>query len=388
MFRKYVCLILCAVTVLTLCSCSSLLEDTYVSSSPHRSSPASGDVPDTETVTASSYTELCAALSAMVDSHTENGIIRFDSYNGDLSSDLSKACIHISNNTPLGAYSVKHINSALNKIVSYYEADILITYKKTAEDVAKIRSVSTESDIAAELLSAVSDFAASLTVRTSNGTFNTERISGIVSGLYYSAPEDILYLPQITATAYPSEGDDRILEIVFQYPFSSAILKERSAALSQRADEIIGDMGNLSGNAALEYLCETLDRIVEFDQSSADTDEYNRWLSFYTAYGPLVLGKAGGEGYAMAMKLLCDRSGIECLVVRGRLNNVSHAWNIVRLDNGSYCHLDVSRYNGSALFRSDSEMTAAQYWWDPSLYVPSGSVSQNTSAASFASEPS
>lgn len=65
----------------------------------------------------------------------------------------------------------------------------------------------------------------------------------------------------------------------------------------------------------------------------------------YEEYGCLVLGTAVCEGYAKTMKLLCDLSGLECMLVVGETINSSsnegHAWNIVRID-GEYYHVDVT----------------------------------------------
>lgn len=67
--------------------------------------------------------------------------------------------------------------------------------------------------------------------------------------------------------------------------------------------------------------------------------------SSFDEYGALVLGVAVCEGYARAMQLMCDLSGIECIIVNGHsLNNgirELHAWNIVKID-GEYYHVDVT----------------------------------------------
>ncbi len=87
-----------------------------------------------------------------------------------------------------------------------------------------------------------------------------------------------------------------------------------------------------------------------FQLGAAESGSYNS--SIYSA-----LSKTGGQGnvqcagYAKAMKYLCDKSGINCMVITG--NNEkgdTHAWNIVDVD-GSWYNLDVT-------------------WDDPLLSVP------------------
>ena len=59
----------------------------------------------------------------------------------------------------------------------------------------------------------------------------------------------------------------------------------------------------------------------------------------YSAYGALVLKKAVCNGYAEAMKLLCDLSGVTCKMISGTADGENHAWNLIKLDKDWY-HVD------------------------------------------------
>lgn len=65
----------------------------------------------------------------------------------------------------------------------------------------------------------------------------------------------------------------------------------------------------------------------------------------YGVYGCLVRGYAVCDGYANAMKLLCDLSSLECMIISGKSKNgtvwENHAWNLVKVD-GAFYHLDVT----------------------------------------------
>lgn len=65
----------------------------------------------------------------------------------------------------------------------------------------------------------------------------------------------------------------------------------------------------------------------------------------YTSYGALVKHKCVCAGFAAAMKLICDKIGLECHIVSGigssTLFSGAHAWNIVKI-NGYYHHVDVT----------------------------------------------
>ncbi len=67
----------------------------------------------------------------------------------------------------------------------------------------------------------------------------------------------------------------------------------------------------------------------------------------YSAYGSLVNRKSVCEGYAEAFKLLCDKAGIDCVLVSGMSDNGSgvpegHMWNYVKMDNGAWYAVDVT----------------------------------------------
>ena len=80
-----------------------------------------------------------------------------------------------------------------------------------------------------------------------------------------------------------------------------------------------------------------------------DTDEY---YYCHSPYGCLLMGYGVCESYAMAMSMLLDTAGIRNIFVAGYANE-GHAWNHVRMPNGSYYMLD-STWNdiGSASSRS------------------------------------
>lgn len=56
----------------------------------------------------------------------------------------------------------------------------------------------------------------------------------------------------------------------------------------------------------------------------------------YTAKGVLENNIAVCRGYAEAFKLLMNELGIECEILTGKADNISHAWNVVKIDNEWY----------------------------------------------------
>lgn len=61
----------------------------------------------------------------------------------------------------------------------------------------------------------------------------------------------------------------------------------------------------------------------------------------YSSYGALIEKKAVCNGYAQAMKLLCDLTGVPCQMISGLADGENHAWNLVELNNEWY-HVDAT----------------------------------------------
>lgn len=66
----------------------------------------------------------------------------------------------------------------------------------------------------------------------------------------------------------------------------------------------------------------------------------------HIAAGALIDGRAVCDGYAKAVKLLCDMRGIPCIVVAGDTiqngSTESHAWNYIQMEDGQWYAMDTT----------------------------------------------
>ncbi len=85
------------------------------------------------------------------------------------------------------------------------------------------------------------------------------------------------------------------------------------------------------------------------------------------------------EGYARALKLICDELGIPCVLVGGTGNGENHLWNYVRLENGYWYAIDVTWNDGT---RSEDYFLVGKDVMDKS-HVPSGNVMSSGQTISF-----
>lgn len=81
----------------------------------------------------------------------------------------------------------------------------------------------------------------------------------------------------------------------------------------------------------IKFMVENIDYVYGRLKSNTNIEDD------YSAYGALINHEAVCSGYAKCFNLLARRCGLESVQV----SSGSHAWNIVRLDDGNYYHVDV-----------------------------------------------
>ena len=82
------------------------------------------------------------------------------------------------------------------------------------------------------------------------------------------------------------------------------------------------------------YLASRISQNAEFDDS-------NQSFTDSTPWGGIMGGWAICEGYSAAMTYLCKRADLYCRMVEGAVDNEGHAWNLIRLPQGTY-YVDVT----------------------------------------------
>ncbi|MGM9607129.1 MAG: hypothetical protein ACI3XJ_06450 [Oscillospiraceae bacterium] len=335
--------------VLTLTGCASMLERHSISIAPYEPVASSGSGPSSLRV--ENYQGLVNAVLYLVTEGEEHGVLNLYNYTAqDVEADLTRACLEVVQEDPLGAYAVDYIKHDYSLIVSYYEANIDITYRRTPEQVASIVSVTGSSAIRRELRKTLTSFSSEAVLRVSYFAEDEDYILDLVRQAYYDAPAAALGMPEVTISLYPATGHQRIVEINLTYPESPETLLRRSQELKELAPELVGE------SPTAESLYDTMRAGLTVEEGTGHS----------SAYDALVEGVADSEGAALAYQLLCDQAKVECVVVRGKLDGAPHFWNIVTEDGQEYRHVDLS----AGLFAvTDAELTEqGTYEWDSAEY--------------------
>lgn len=288
---------------------------------------------DSDTMTVSSYLSLKNAILRLVEEAVEEGVIRAESYSGDLGKDLSSAVYEVSRGDPLGAFAVDYMTYDYSQIVSYYEIHIHATYRRTREEIGSIENAAGTEEIRAHILEAMETYQPELRLRVGDYRLSSdpkETVEEMVAGHFVRHPEFALELPEVEVTTYPESGASRILEIRFSYGHSRETLLGRQAELEETADRLAGLYG--SKNSQRISARRLLSRLIREGALTAEAKGFSD-----SAYGALIEGRATTKGCAMAFALLLQSAGISAGVVSGQYYEENdHVWCRMTLDGEEY----------------------------------------------------
>ena len=145
-----------------------------------------------------------------------------------------------------------------------------------------------------------------------------------------------------------------------RYTVTDEALQRMREALLSAANELV--YGAKGDDFARElYLHDTICARVTYDLSASNA---------HNAYGALVEGRAGCEGYAQAMTLLCRMAGMPCTMVTGMGWDGTymrpHAWNMVQIQ-GHWGHVDATYNDQQETLHwyfnlSDGQLSADHTW--------------------------
>jgi len=362
MFKNISVAVIILTAIILLTGCDNLLEDYRETITEHQAAPYVR--PPTEQITVSNFDEFITTLINLIMDHETSIKVLYEGE--DVQAVLLRAGDEIMHEHPIGVYAVANITLDATRIVTHFEVDIEIEYKRTKEQLDSIVTVATELSMRQQLLSKMSEYVEEAVFRT-RLRLDEEIITEFVRDIYYQNPHLIVMLPIVTVEIFPEEGSDRIYEIKFG--------NMESPMMMQRFGELLTHY--IQRNAQLAFGSTDPELLLSLVSSLMSSTDFNEGASrtihvhgaqnlAATAFGALIRGNAVGEGFAMAFKALADELGFDCRVVLGHYDGMIHAWNIVLL-YGDFYHIDVAMcvVNGlEAAFLKTDEDFEDMYSWD------------------------
>ena len=199
-----------------LAGCSSMLERSYASVTPHEQ--FSDEPRDASILRAETYQGLVSALLHLVGKGEQAGVIRLYQYvsvGGSAVSDVDRACLEVTKEDPLGAYAVDYIKYDVKQTPAYYQVDVKLAYTKTPEQIAQVISVTGSSAVARELRDLLPEQPREVVFRISYFTEvdSADTIRSAVQEAYASLRQMLPLLEDVQVTLYPDQGQQRVAEI-------------------------------------------------------------------------------------------------------------------------------------------------------------------------------
>lgn len=161
----------------------------------------------------------------------------------------------------------------------------------------------------------------------------------VFNKVYYQNP----FVLGVSAYAY----DYQTMTFTVTYVYDKETISAKQAEIAAKANEIIAQ--NISDDmtasdkalALYNYLVDNCvydkDALAAAEGSDYTKAGMSEFEDSFNTYGILVNGKGVCMSYAYSYRLLCDMSGVECMVITGYLDgNLPHAWNMIRLDDEWY----------------------------------------------------
>ena len=162
--------------------------------------------------------------------------------------------------------------------------------------------------------------------------------------VYYQNP----YIMGIQGFSYDYEK----LCLHVNYLYDRDTLADKQAAVAAKAREVVDSLitEGMDTQEKIRALYLYLEEHAVYDDDALTQARENGFVKTadfshedaFNTYGILVDGKGVCMSYAYAFRMLCDLSGVDCVVVTGYLDgNLPHAWNMVKID-GKWYEIDCT----------------------------------------------
>lgn len=347
MKRLTVCVLLTAVL---LWGCN-WMEGDYVSVTPHQNDSTSKP---NQVVSVANYQQLQQAFTALVESGTESSLLSVEAFDSEKLTDAMGRAIHyVTAQHPIGAYAVEKVDWALGSTGGGDAVAVEITYRRSKEEIQRIRRVHTTVNALPLIHSALDQCSTGIVLYIEQ--YEDMDLTQAVQDYAMEHPEQVMELPQVTEILYPDSGSSRLVELKFTYQTSREALKSMQSYVQP-----------VFASARL-YVSGDTETHIKYAQLYAflmERYDYQPETSITPAYSLLRHGVGDSRAFASVYAAMCRQAGLECQIVTGTRAGEGHFWNIICID-GLYYHCDLFP-SDSFSAKTDAEMQG--YVWDYSAY--------------------
>ena len=215
MKTRCIALALCAMMLLT--GCASLLERQYTTTDLHTSKFWESEAADT--LRAENRQDIVNDLLLLISQHTEEATLRLYNFTDDVTvgETVQSAITEVRRETPMGAYAVEYITASHTPQRGYYEIDLILSYRRTAEQMKAVVSATSTEAVYRLLENAFEEGRTELVVRVGYWDENSRTaVENAMAEL--RAEHGIEGAPYWAAAYYPEEGTVGLVEFLLDAP--------------------------------------------------------------------------------------------------------------------------------------------------------------------------
>lgn len=340
---------LCVLPLL-LSGCSSWLDGSYHSVTPHTDS---NNPIDTENLSASNYDSLQSILSRIIQSGIDSSTISVPQYDQEsIARDMEKAIRYTLTFDPIAAYAAENITYELGTSAGQPAVAVAVSYvhdRSELQNIVTVPSVAMAKDAVANALNQCKSGVV-LYINDYSPTDFEQWVDDYVA----EHPDKVMERPSVNVTLYPDTGIDRVLELKFTYQNSTEHLKNMQQTLAPIFD------------AAVLIVSGSSDQTQKFSQLYSflmGLRDYQLQASITPAYSLLHHGVGNSEAFANVYGAMCRKANLECMTISGTKDGQAWFWNIINID-GNYYHVDVLQCKQTGVFRPVHANEMSGYVWD------------------------
>ena len=230
--------------------CASLLERQYVTSDLHTSKFWESEAADI--LRAENRQDIVNDLLLLIGQHKESATLRLYNFSDDVAAAdaVQAATTEVRQDTPMGAYAVEYITSSVESQRGYYEIELEISYRRSAEQMKAVKNATSAEAVASLLENAMEDGAEELVVRIGYWD-QTSRTTIEETMMSLREEYGIEAEPYWAVNLYPAEGETGLVEFllnesepvmaVTQEPLAEEETGEETVAEGEESDTEIGE---------------------------------------------------------------------------------------------------------------------------------------------------
>ena len=349
--------------VLALClllsGCSSILDSDYQNISPHE---IGDSYAESGVVSVNDYSGLYTALAEMVKNGTESGILSVAQYNQKrVESDMKKAVGQVMITEPIAAYAVEKISYEVGSNAGVPAVAVSIAYLHDRMQLRRIRYLPDLKAAESTMAKVLDDCDSGIVMYIES--YEEMDFSQWVADYAAENPDRVMEKPEVTANIYPETGSSRVVELKFRYQNSRESLREMQSSVRTLFDAASVYAGE-DGDEAERYFKLYSFLMGLFQNFQLET-------SITPAYSLLQHGVGDSKAFATVYAAMCEKAGLESIVVTGTRSGVPWHWNIVCCEGVNY-HVDLWQCDreDNFIMKTDGDMSG--YVWDYSAYPACG----------------